>query len=82
MAQTGGVLMSKSMDIDVTQHGVFFMSVDNVRFRTPVQPGDVVTMPVEALVARHSVFKFKGKALVGDRKAAEAEFAARLVPIA
>ena len=82
MAQTGGVLMSKSLNIDVTRNAVFFMSVDKVRFRRPVQPGDVVEMPVEATVARHGVYKFKGKALVEGAKAAEADFAAKLVEIA
>src|ERR1700742_1885896 len=41
MAQTGGVLMSKSLDIDTRAKGIMFISVDNCRFRNPVRPGDV-----------------------------------------
>ena len=56
-----------------------FISVDNCRFRHPVRPGDVLRMPVEVLRARGDVFKFRGKGLVGDKVAAECEFAAMLV---
>jgi 3-hydroxyacyl-[acyl-carrier-protein] dehydratase len=79
LAQTGAVLMSKSLDVDVAGKTILFMSVDNCRFRHPVRPGDVVRMPVEVLRARGDVFKFRGQALVGDKLAAEAEFAAMVV---
>jgi 3-hydroxyacyl-[acyl-carrier-protein] dehydratase len=79
MAQTGAVLMSKSLDIDVRGKTILFMSADNCRFRQPVRPGDVVRMPVEVLRARGDVFKFRGRAMVGDKVAAEAEFAAMVV---
>ena len=79
MAQTGAVLMSKSLDVDVEGKTIFFMSLDNCRFRYPVRPGDVIRMEVEVLRARADVFKFRGKALVGDKTAAEADFAAMVV---
>jgi 3-hydroxyacyl-[acyl-carrier-protein] dehydratase len=79
LAQTGAVLMSKSLDVDVAGKTILFMSLDNCRFRAPVRPGDVLRMPVEVLRARGDVFKFRGKALVGDKLAAEAEFAAMVV---
>ncbi len=79
LAQSGAVLMSKSLDADVTGKTIFFMSLDNCRFRHPVRPGDVLRMPVEVLRARADVFKFRGRALVGDKVAAEAEFAAMVV---
>jgi 3-hydroxyacyl-[acyl-carrier-protein] dehydratase len=79
IAQTGAVLMSKSLDVDVAGKTILFMSVDNARFRAPVRPGDVVRMPVEVLRARGDVFKFRGRAMVGDKVAAEAEFAAMVV---
>jgi 3-hydroxyacyl-[acyl-carrier-protein] dehydratase len=81
MAQSGGVLMSKSLDIDTTGKGIMFISVDNCRFRHPVKPGDVLRMPVEVLRARGDVFKFRGRGLVGDKVAAEAEFAAMLIEV-
>jgi 3-hydroxyacyl-[acyl-carrier-protein] dehydratase len=79
LAQTGAVLMSKSLEVDVAGKTILFMSLDNCRFRHPVRPGDVVRMPVEVLRARGDVFKFRGQALVGDKVAAEAEFAAMVV---
>jgi len=79
LAQTGGVLMSKSLQVDVANKGIMFISVDNCRFRHPVRPGDVLRMPVEVLRARGDVFKFRGKGMVGEKVAAEAEFAAMLV---
>jgi 3-hydroxyacyl-[acyl-carrier-protein] dehydratase len=79
IAQTGAVLMSKTLDADVEGKTIFFMSLDNVRFRAPVRPGDVLRMPVEVLRARSDVFKFRGQAFVRERLAAEVEFAAMVV---
>ena len=55
------------------------MSVDNCRFRSPVFPGDVLRLEVEVARSRADVVKFKGRAMVGDKLAAQAEFAAMLV---
>lgn len=79
LAQTGAVLMSKSLDVDTAGKTIFFVSVDNCRFRNPVRPGDVLRMEVEVVRARGDLFKFRGKALVGDKPAAECEFAAMVV---
>jgi 3-hydroxyacyl-[acyl-carrier-protein] dehydratase len=79
LAQTGGVLMSKSLDVDVENKGIMFISVDNCRFRHPVRPGDTLRMPVEVVRARGDVFKFRGQGMVGDKVAAECEFAAMLI---
>jgi 3-hydroxyacyl-[acyl-carrier-protein] dehydratase len=79
LAQTGAVLMSKSLDVDVAGKTILFMSLDNCRFRLPVRPGDVIRMPVEVLRARGDIFKFRGRAMVGEKVAAEAEFAAMVV---
>jgi len=80
IAQSGAVLMSKSLNAVVEGKTIMFISLDNCRFRSPVRPGDVLRMPVEVLRARGDVFKFRGKALVGDKLAAEVEFAAMVVP--
>jgi 3-hydroxyacyl-[acyl-carrier-protein] dehydratase len=79
MAQTGAVLMSKSLDVDVGGKAIFFMSCDNARFRAPVRPGDVVRMPVRVTRHRGDIFKFAGQALVEGKVAAECEFAAMVV---
>jgi 3-hydroxyacyl-[acyl-carrier-protein] dehydratase len=79
MAQTGGLLMSKSWDVDPTGKIILFMSVDNCRFRSPVVPGDILRLEVEVARTRSDVVKFKGRAMVGSKLAAQAEFAAMLV---
>ena len=79
MAQTGAGLMSKSLDVDPRGKTILVTSVDNCRFRQPVRPGDVLRMHVRVVKHRGGLFKFEGKALVGDKTAAECEFAAMLV---
>ena len=79
MAQTSAVLMSKSLQIDPAGKAIFFMSLDNCRFRAPVRPGDVLRLVVEVTQSRRDIFKFKGRAFIGEKAAAEAEFAAMVV---
>ena len=79
LAQTGGLLMSKSWDISADGKIILFMSVDNCRFRNPVRPGDVLKLRVEVMRARGDVVKFRGRGMVGDKIAAECEFAAMMV---
>ena len=79
IAQSGALLMSKTLDADVTGKTILFMSLDNTRFRHPVRPGDVLRMEVEVVRARSTLFKVRGRALVGDKVAAECEFAAMVV---
>jgi 3-hydroxyacyl-[acyl-carrier-protein] dehydratase len=79
LAQTGAVLMSKSLDVDVEGKAIMFMSIDEARFRQPVRPGDVLRLHVEVLKTRGDIFKFKGRALVGVKLVAQAEFAAMVV---
>jgi 3-hydroxyacyl-[acyl-carrier-protein] dehydratase len=79
IAQTGAVLMSKSLDANVEGKTILFVSLDKCRFRHPVRPGDVLRMPVEVLRARGDIFKFRGEAMVNDKLAAEVEFAAMVV---
>ncbi|HTX49821.1 MAG TPA: 3-hydroxyacyl-ACP dehydratase FabZ [Caulobacteraceae bacterium] len=78
LAQTGGVLMSKSLRLEMGSKVILFMSLDHCRFRYPVRPGDALQMNVEVVRARGEVVKFRGTALVGDKIAAETEFAAML----
>jgi len=76
LAQTGALLMSKTLEADISKHLILFMSVDNARFKKPVLPGDVMEMPVEVLFARRNIFKFKGQVIVRGELATECEFAA------
>ena len=79
MAQSSAVLMSKSLNVDTEGTAIFFMSLDNCRFRAPVRPGMVLRMAVEVTQSRRDIYKFRGRALVDDKVAAEAEWAAMVV---
>ncbi|MGH6872001.1 MAG: 3-hydroxyacyl-ACP dehydratase FabZ [Rhizomicrobium sp.] len=78
LAQTAGALVVHSSDLAGQNLRVFFMTIDKARFRRPVVPGDMLRMPVKALQKRGPVWKFEGKAFVGDTLCAEAEFAAMI----
>jgi 3-hydroxyacyl-[acyl-carrier-protein] dehydratase len=80
IAQTGAVLMSKSLNADVNGKTIMIVSLDEARFRHPVRPGDVLRMHVEVLRHRGDLFKFRGKAMVRDILAAQVDFAAMVVP--
>ena len=72
-------MMSKSLNADVGGKTILFMTLDNVRFRMPVRPGDVLRMPVKVIKHRGDIFKFRGEAFVDGKLAAEAEWAAIVV---
>jgi 3-hydroxyacyl-[acyl-carrier-protein] dehydratase len=77
MAQTAGALIVHSMAPKETPL-VFFMGIDKTRFRRPVFPGDMLSLAVRALQHRGPVWKFEGKARVGDTLCAEGEFSAMI----
>ena len=66
MAQTGAVLMSKSLDVDVGGKAIFFMSADNCRFARRCGRA-MWCAPVQVVRHRGDVFKFAGKAMVATR---------------
>jgi 3-hydroxyacyl-[acyl-carrier-protein] dehydratase len=73
MAQTAGVLAFKS---GAEGKAVYFMSIEKVKFRKPVIPGDQLRLFVKALHKRNNVWKMAGTAYVDDKVVAEAEFTA------
>ncbi len=78
MAQTGGVLLLNSIP-DLEQKLVYFMQINNVKFRKTVVPGDQIFMEVELINKRSKVATMQGKAYVNDNLVAEAEFMAGVV---
>jgi 3-hydroxymyristoyl/3-hydroxydecanoyl-(acyl carrier protein) dehydratase len=79
MAQVGGMLLLGSFVEDRTEKVVYFMSLDNVKFRRPVLPGDQLRFELEMLQFRGKTCRMKGVALVDGQVAAEAEMMARVV---
>lgn len=79
MAQTAAVLVVATMGEEAEGKLVYFMSVDQARFRKPIGPGDRVEIHVEKQRNRGNVWKFTGKAIVDGALMAEAVFAAMIV---
>ena len=79
MAQTAGVLVVATLGEEAEGKLVYFMTVENARFRKPVLPGDVLELHVELLRSKRNVYKFNGQAKVGEKVVAEAVFSAMIV---
>jgi len=79
MAQTAAVLVVHTLGPESEGKLVYFMSVDNARFRRPVFPGDVLQVRVSKQRNRGNVWKFEGRATVRGQLTAEAVFAAMIL---
>jgi 3-hydroxyacyl-[acyl-carrier-protein] dehydratase len=79
MAQTAAVLVVFTLGPESEGKLVYFMSVDNARFRRPVFPGNRLEIHVTKQRNRGNVWKFEGVAKVGDTVMAEAVFAAMIL---
>jgi 3-hydroxyacyl-[acyl-carrier-protein] dehydratase len=79
MAQTSGILVTQTMGAESEGKMVYFMSVEQARFRKPVTPGDSLLITVTKLQNRGPVWKFKGEAHVSKALMAEATFTAMIL---
>ncbi|MCU0625088.1 MAG: UDP-3-O-acyl-N-acetylglucosamine deacetylase [Gemmatimonadaceae bacterium] len=79
MAQVGGMLLLGSLD-DPAANVVYFMSLDNVKFRKPVKPGDQLRFELTVTQIRGAVCKMHGKAFVDGEVVCEADMAAMVRP--
>jgi len=79
MAQTAGALVMHTLSQQDQGKLVYFMAIDKARFRKPVHPGDMLRIPVMVKQERRPVWRFEGKAYVGDTLCAEAEYSAMIV---
>jgi UDP-3-O-[3-hydroxymyristoyl] N-acetylglucosamine deacetylase/3-hydroxyacyl-[acyl-carrier-protein] dehydratase len=77
MAQVGGMLLMGAID-DPENKVVYFMSLDKIKFRRPVKPGDQIRFELEMQQIRGSVCKMRGVGLVDGNVVAEAEMAAMI----
>lgn len=78
MGQTGGLLFMNSVP-EPENKVVYFMSLDKIKFRKPVFPGDQLRMVLEVIKFRHNICKMKGRGYVGEDLVAEAEMTAMIV---
>lgn len=78
MAQTAALVVVEALGADAEGKVVYFMTIDNARFRRPVTPGDSVHIHVSKVQSRGAVWKFKGEAKVDGKVCAEATFSAMI----
>jgi len=78
LAQAAGVLAVESLGLSGTGKLVYFMAIDEAKFRAPVEPGVLLRLEVEFVQKRTKVCKFAGRALVDGKLAAEANFTAMI----
>ena len=83
MAQAGGVLAFKSVpeedSINPENKVVYFMSIDKVKFRSPVKPGDRLEYRVRVMRQKGTVWQFEAKAYVDDKLVTQAELKAMII---
>ena len=79
MAQTSAILVVHSMGKEAEGKVVYFMSIEQAKFRRPVVPGDSLKIHVNKLHSRGNVWKFSGKAYVNDKLCSEAIYSAMIV---
>lgn len=77
MAQVGGVLAFKSASVQ--NKVVYFMGIDNARFRKPVLPGDRLDLVLNVTKCRGTIWAFKGEAFVDGNLVAEADLMATIM---
>jgi 3-hydroxyacyl-[acyl-carrier-protein] dehydratase len=78
LAQAAGVLAVESLGLAGSGKLVYFMSIDGVKFRKPVEPGVLLRLEVEFVQKRARVCKFAGRATLEGEIATECEFTAMI----
>lgn len=78
LAQTAGVLAMHSLGEKGRGKLVYFMAIENAKFRAPVEPGCLLELNVRFTQNRGRVSKFEGRAVVNGKLAAEASFTAMI----
>jgi len=72
LAQVGGILMIKSLGLEIGKYAVVFAGIDDARFKKPVYPGDQLILELEVITLKKSLSKMKGTAKVDNQVVAEA----------
>lgn len=79
MAQTAAILVVETVGEEIAGKLVYFMSIEEAKFRKIVTPGDSLHIHVKKIRNRGPVWKFEGKAMVGDDLHAEAVITAMIM---
>ncbi|WP_228243261.1 3-hydroxyacyl-ACP dehydratase FabZ [Porphyrobacter sp. GA68] len=82
LAQAAGVLAVESLGLSGSGKLVYFMTIENAKFRAPVEPGCLLDLKVSFVQKRSRVCKFAGEASVEGRVTCEAQFTAMIADAA
>ena len=79
LAQTAAVLVVKSLGEKAPKNsGILFTTINNVKFRKPVVPGDTLNLKVKVLKNKLSIYVIEGIGYVDGQKVIETEFSAMI----
>ncbi len=78
MAQTGGIMLLNTFE-NPQDYVAYFASINNVKFRKPVLPGDTLRFELKVISFKRSLAKMHGDAFVGDTKVCEGDFLAKII---
>lgn len=78
MAQAGGIMLLNALE-DPENHVAYFASIDNVKFRKPVVPGDTLRLELSVISLKRGLAKMHGDTYVGNTKVAEGDFLAKVM---
>lgn len=79
MAQTSAILVMQTLGQEAEGRLVYFMGIEEAKFRRPIGPGDQIQIKVQKVQNRRNVWKFKGEAWVDGNLHAEATYTAMIV---
>ena len=78
MAQTGGIMLLNALD-DPEKFVAYFASINNVKFRKPVGPGDTLRFELKVISMKRGLAKMHGDTYVGSTKVCEGDFLAKVM---
>jgi UDP-3-O-[3-hydroxymyristoyl] N-acetylglucosamine deacetylase/3-hydroxyacyl-[acyl-carrier-protein] dehydratase len=78
MAQTGGIMLLNALE-NPDEYVAYFASINNVKFRKPVLPGDTLRLELKVISMKRGLAKMHGDTYVGNTKVCEGDFMAKVV---
>ncbi|KLI63122.1 3-hydroxyacyl-ACP dehydratase FabZ [Aurantiacibacter marinus] len=78
LAQAAGILGIETLDLAESGKLVYFMAIENAKFRAPVEPGCLLALDVEFTQQRRNICKFAGKASVDGKVTCDVSFTAMI----
>lgn len=76
LAQAAAILAIETLELAGSGKLVYFMSIEEAKFRNPVEPGCLLDLHVAMIQKRSRICKFRGKAMIGDKITCEVMFTA------